>query len=145
MNIRRIISAAVAALAPARLRRAIAVLMVGILICAPLVAFAAGVEGQAKSSHMVMGSDTGAMDSGAMDSGAMDSEAMDDMPCHQGKPDADKNCPGMANCVALCCQVLTVAYVAPATPITVGHRMLPLEPIQLNGIVSPPPSRPPKA
>jgi hypothetical protein len=130
MNIGRIISAAVAAVAPAGLRRAVAVVMVGILICAPLAAFAAGVEGQAKSSDMVMGSGSG---------------AMDDMPCHQGKPDADKNCPGMANCVALCCQALTVAYAAPATPITVGHRMLPLEPIRLDGIDSPPPSRPPKA
>jgi hypothetical protein len=135
MNIGRITSAVVAALAPARLRRAVAVLMVGILIGSPLAAFAAGVEGQAKSSdtkssEMVMGSGSG---------------AMDDMPCHQSKPDVDKNCPGMANCVALCCQALTVAYVAPATPITLGHRMLPLEPTPLDGIKSPPPSRPPKA
>jgi hypothetical protein len=130
VDIDRTISAAIAALSPARLRRAIAMLMVGILVCSPLVVFAAGAEAEAMSSDMMMESA---------------SAAMDGMPCHEDKSDAGKGCPSMAICMALCCQALTVSHVMPATPVALVSRMLPLEPARLDGIKSPPPSRPPKA
>jgi hypothetical protein len=114
--------------------RAVAILLIGSLICSPLAVFAAGAgtiaDVQAMSSDMVMDS---------MAAGA------DEMPCHKDSSDKGKNCPFMAICMMLCCQGVTVSNAPLVTPALLASRMLPPELVQLAGINSPPPSRPPKA
>jgi hypothetical protein len=114
--------------------RAVAILLVGSLICSPLAAFAAGLD--AIADAQMMSSDM------TMDSA---SPVADEMPCHKDKSDTGKNCPSMAICMALCCQAIAVSPATLATPAPSASRMLPPEIVQLHGINSPPPSRPPKA
>jgi hypothetical protein len=114
--------------------RAVAILLVGSLICSPLAAFAAGVD--AIADAQMMSSDM------AMDSA---SAAADEMPCHKDKSDTGKNCPFMAICMALCCQAIAVSPTTLATPGPSASRLLPLELVQLDGINFRPPPRPPKA
>jgi hypothetical protein len=113
--------------------RALAILLIGSLACAPLAASAAGLiavaDAQAMSSDM------------AMDSA---SAAADEMPCHKDKSDPGKPCPVMAICMALCCQGLSVSHVTLAAPIRSESRILPAQFVRLDGVNFPPPSRPPK-
>jgi hypothetical protein len=116
-----------------RFVRAVAVLLIGTLICSPLAVFAAGTiavaDAQAMSSDMAMESAPA---------------AMDEMPCHKDKSDAGKNCPSMAICMALCCQGIAISPVSLAAPALVASRMSPPRLVALDGVKSPPPSRPPK-
>jgi hypothetical protein len=114
--------------------RAVAILLVGSLICSPLAAFAAGVN--AIADAQMMSSDM------AMDSA---SAAADEMPCHKDKSDTGKDCPFMAICMALCCQAIAISPTMLATPAPSASRMLLPELIRLDGTNFPPPSRPPKA
>jgi hypothetical protein len=111
--------------------RALAILLIGSLTCAPLAALVAGgiavADAQAMSSHMVMDA------------------ASDEMPCHKDSTGHAKDCPVMAICMALCCQCLTVSPTTLATPAPSASRMLPPELVKLAGLNLPPPSRPPKA
>jgi hypothetical protein len=111
--------------------RALAILLIGSLTCAPLAAFAAA--GIAVADAQAMSSDM-----------AMDAAA-DEMPCHKDKSDTGKPCPVMAICMAQCCQGLSVSQVTLAAPIPSGSRLLPAELVRLDGVNLPPPSRPPKA
>jgi hypothetical protein len=114
--------------------RALAILLIGGLTCAPLAAFAAGgmpiADAQAISSDM------------AMDAAAA---AADEMPCHEDKSDTGKHCPVATICMALCCQGLSVSHVTLAAPVPSESRILPAELVRLDGLNFPPPSRPPKA
>jgi hypothetical protein len=114
--------------------RVIAILLVGSLICSPLAVFAAGAGTIADARTMSAGM--------AMDSMAA---AGDEMPCHKDSSDKGKICPFMAICMMLCCQGIAVSHVPLATPAFLASRMLPPEFAQLDGINSPPPSKPPKA
>jgi hypothetical protein len=114
--------------------RAVAILLVGSLICSPLAAFAAGVDAIADAQ---MTSSDMAMDSA--------SAAADEMPCHKDKSDTGKNCPFMAICMALCCQAIAVSPATLATPAPSASPMVPPRLVRLDGINFPPPSRPPKA
>jgi hypothetical protein len=114
--------------------RALAILLVGSLICSPLAVVAAGADAIADAP--TMSSDM------AMDSMAA---APDEMPCHKDSSEQGKNCPFMAICMMLCCQGITVSDTPLATPPSLASRMLPPELVQLDGINSPPPSRPPNA
>jgi hypothetical protein len=135
MGIGRTILAATRAFSVAMLPRAIAILLVGILICSPFVVFAAGVD--AIADAQMMSSDM------AMESMAA---TADEMPCHhKDNSDSGKNCPSMAICMALCCQAIAASPEALATPAPSASRMLPPALVQLDGINFPPPSRPPKA
>jgi hypothetical protein len=111
--------------------RALAILLIGSLTCAPLAALAAGgiavADAQAMSSDMVM------------------DVASDEMPCHKDSTGHTKDCPVKAICMALCCQGLTVSPTTLATPAPSASRMLPPELVKLAGLNLPPPSRPPKA
>jgi hypothetical protein len=116
------------------LTRAVAILLIGSLFCAPMAVSAAG---------------TGAIaDDGAMSSEMpMDSTAAaaDEMPCHKNMPDQQHPCPFMAVCMALCCQGIPISAISFAPPAFVALRMLPPKLAQLDGVNFPPPSRPPKA
>ena len=111
--------------------RALAILLIGSLTCAPLAASAAG--GIAVADAQVMSSDM-----------VMDA-ASDEMPCHKDSTGHAKDCPVMAICMALCCQGLSVSHVTLAGPIAPGSRILPAKLARLDGVNFPPPSRPPKA
>jgi hypothetical protein len=120
--------------------RAFAILLIGNLICAPMAVSAAGTDAIADAQTM---SPDMAMDSSvATDSSAA---AAEEMPRHKDVSDQGKNCPFMAICMMLCCQGITVCHGSLATPAVLASRILPSELIQLDGINSPPPSRPPKA
>jgi hypothetical protein len=114
--------------------RAVAILLIGSLIFAPFAISTAGAGGIAHAR--AMSSDM-----------AMDSmpAAADEMPCHKDSSDKGKNCPFMAICMMVCCQGITVSNAPLVTPAFLASRMLPPELVQLVGINSPPPSRPPKA
>jgi hypothetical protein len=111
--------------------RALAILLIGSLTCAPLAASAAG--GIAVADAQVMSSDM-----------VMDA-ASDEMPCHKDSTGHAKDCPVIAICMALCCQGLAVSPTPLATPAPSASRMLPPEFVKLVGLNLPPPSRPPKA
>jgi hypothetical protein len=115
------------------LARAVAILLIGSLMCSPLSAFAAGANAiapaHAMSSDMVM--DVG-------------SAVADEMPCHKNMPDNGDTCPFMAMCIALCCQGIPMSAVLLMPPAFAVWRMLPPLPVQLDGVETPPPSRPPK-
>jgi hypothetical protein len=114
--------------------RAVAILLIGSLICSPLAAMAAGMgataDVQAMSSVM------------AVDSTAA---AADEMPCHKNMPDQRNACPFMAMCIALCCQGVPISSISLAPPAFAVSRILPAKLVQLDGVNFPPPSRPPKA
>jgi hypothetical protein len=111
--------------------RALAILLIGSLTCAPVAALAAGgvavADAQAMSSAM-----------------AMDGAA-DEMPCHKDSSGHAKDCPVMAICMAMCCQGLSVSHLTLAAPIVPESRILPAKLVRLDGVNFPPPSRPPKA
>jgi glycerol uptake facilitator-like aquaporin len=106
--------------------RAIALLLIGSLICSPLGVFAASADAQAMSSDMVMDA------------------ASDEMPCHKDSTGHAKDCPVMAICMALCCQGLSVSHITLAAPISAESRLLPVDFVRLDGVNFPPPARPPK-
>jgi hypothetical protein len=114
--------------------RAIAILLIGSLFCAPMAVSAAGMkavaDAWAMSSEMVM------------DSAAA---AADEMPCNENMPDQQHPCPFMAVCMALCCQCIPISEISFAPPAFVASRVLPPDLAQLDGVNFPPPSRPPKA
>ena len=116
------------------LARSLAILLIGSLICSPLAVSAAGTDAiadnQATSHEMAMDSMAG---------------VADEMPCHQQSPDNGKACPFMAICMMLCCQGTAAYDVSLASPAPTAARVLPPELIELYGITSPPPSRPPNA
>jgi len=113
--------------------RAFAILLIGSLAWSPSAVSAAGadavVDAQAMSSDMAM--DT-------------TSAASDEMPCHKNMPDHRNACPFMAMCMAVCCQGIPISSVSLAPPTFAASRMLPPELVQLDGVKTPPPSRPPK-
>jgi hypothetical protein len=112
--------------------RTIAMLLIGSLMCAPF-AVSVGTSAIAQD-HTAMSSDM------AMDSTAAAAE----MPCHKDSSDKGKNCPFMAVCM-MCCQGIAVSDVPLAVPASLATRMVAVELVQLDGMNSQPPSRPPKA
>jgi hypothetical protein len=114
--------------------RAVAILLIGSLFSAPMAVSAGGMKAIA---------DAGAVSSEmAMDSTAA---AADEMPCHKNMPEQQHACPFMAVCMAVCCQGIPISSVSFAPPAFAAFRVSPPEFVQLDGINSPPPSRPPKA
>jgi hypothetical protein len=121
------------------LARAFAILLIGSLACPPLAVSAAGTGDAADAQAMASDDMTSDI---AMDSTAA---APDEMPCHKNVPDHRNACPFMAICMALCCQGIPISAVSLALPVVAASRMLPPQLVQLDGVISQPPSRPPKA
>jgi hypothetical protein len=114
--------------------RAVAILLIGSLMCSPLAAMAAGTDAIADVQAMSPGM--------AMD---VTLAGADEMPCHKSMPNNGKACPIMAMCMAICCQAIPISSVSLAPPAFIASRMLPPRLVELDGMKSPPPSRPPKA
>jgi len=112
--------------------------LIGSLTCAPFAVSAAGVEAV---------SDAQAISSEIVPDMAMDSmsAAADEMPCHKNMPDHRNACPFMAMSMALCCQGIPISTVSLSPPVFAALRMLPPKLVKLDGVKTPPPSRPPKA
>jgi hypothetical protein len=113
--------------------RALAIVLIGTLVFAPL----------AVSAASAVGADDGAAYAAAMD---MASAAADEMPCHHEQmPDTGKHCPYMAICIALCCQGVAPVQAMLPIPALAATRLSPSSQTRLDGIELPPPSHPPKA